>query len=393
VFRRSAPKVRLLAGPIIAALAAASLVLARLFTSGNPFDEMWAEDGKIFLAQAGHLSSFAETYAGYAHTLPRVLALLGHQLPVAYWASYAVLASSLVVGALAAFVFAAAREVTRSAAAAVVAAASLALTPALMFETLGSLANLQWFLLPATLWAVLLPAARMSRTAGLVALTAAASTPLAVLLLPAALLVHRRDALRQRSVQGLLVGALIQLALIGFGQSAEGGPDRRPGLPADAGSEFLTHFGGTDVGSPALTWAALGATAFIVAAGVLRGGALRQHVWAAVGSGLLVLSVTTVVSGGMASRYIASASMLLFAGVAITVATFRWALLGVAVLAVVAVAAFPAHLIKFSGPSWSEGVSTWSRACSGGARSASIPVGPAGWGEASIACTQHRGGV
>lgn len=361
------------------------LVLARLLLTGYPFDAMWAEDGRVFFAGADRLSSFAETYAGYAHTLPRVLAFLGRAaLPIGSWAPYAVLASSAVVGALAAFVYAAARATTGSTAVAAGAAAALALTPSLMYETLGSLANLQWFLLPAALWAVLLPAGRLRWSAPTVAAVAALSTPLVVLLLPAALLVHRRGVLRARPVQAVLAGTAVQLLLIAGGPSAGGGPERRMGLPADAGTALLSQVAGA--GSRGLGWAVVGAVAVSLAVGAWYGTGLRAPLAAAVGSGVLVLLATTWVSGMMASRYVAAASMLVLTGLAVAVGASRWTLPGLAVVGVVAWVAFPADPYRLSGPSWDAGVAGWAAACTAGAAQADIPVGPAGWGVATIAC-------
>lgn len=387
VFRATPFRARLIARCVLAGVTTTGLVLARLFVTADPLDKMWAEDGKTFLANADRLSSFTESYAGFGHALLRVLAFVGGQLPVPYWAAYAVLASSCVVGALAAFVYAAARELTGSAAAAWLAALSMALTPALAFETLGSITNLQWYLLVAALWALLLPPDTLRRTAAVVSGVTAATTVLAVLLLPAALVIHRRRVLRVRAVQALLAGLLFQAVVLLFGTSEPGGPERHPGLPEGMGQQLFRHLGGARVEWPALTWAAIAGVAIALAVGWRFGGTLRPHLAAAVGTGVLLLFATTFASGEMASRYIAAASMLVLAGVAVAAGTSPWAITALGALTAVAVIAFPAHMIKFSGPSWSAGVAEWARQCDAGASEATIPVSPPGWGEARVNCS------
>lgn len=378
-----------LVAPVLVGMLTSALILARLFATGDPLDRMWAEDGKTVLANGGRLSSFTESYAGYAHLLLRTLGFVGALLPVPWWSEYAVLASTLVVGALAAFVYAAARALTGSATAAALAALALALTPALAFEVLGAIANLQWYLLVAALWALLLPARSLRWTAAVVAGVAAASTVLTVLLLPAALLVHRREVLRVRAVQALLLGLGYQALVIAFGSAESGGPARRRGFPEDVGTTLLLHLGGTRVESPVVTLLAVAGVLVVLALGWWRADHLRPELAAAVGSGVLVLVFTTYVSGEMASRYIATASMLILAGVAIAVSRFTWSLPALGPLAAVAVLAFPVHTIKFSGPSWAAGVEAWAQQCDAGASSADIPLSPPGWGEARVSCA-HR---
>ena len=46
----------------------------------------WAEDGHIFFSEAYNLglTSFITTYAGYLHTIPRIIAYSTLHLPYAY---------------------------------------------------------------------------------------------------------------------------------------------------------------------------------------------------------------------------------------------------------------------------------------------------------------------
>jgi signal transduction histidine kinase len=128
------------------------------------------------------------------------------------------------------------------------------------------------------------------------------------------------------------------------------------------------------------------AIALVLAVGIGSAGDLREPVVAAAGSAVLLLFTTTWISGEIASRYVAAASMLVLVGVALAGGISRWALPGITVVAVAAVVAFPAHAIKFSGPSWDAGVAAWSAACAAGAPRADIPVGPGAWGVATISC-------
>jgi hypothetical protein len=191
---------------LTAATLVASAIVGRLLMRGNPFAFIWAEDGKVFLAGGVHAGSMVHRYAGYGHLVPRVLAAVGAHLPLAGWAAFAVLAAAATVGVLAAFVRWAAETVTGSALSGWVAAAALAVTPALNLETLGSLANLQWFLLAASLWAFFLRCDRGRWASALVTGLTAASTPLIILLLPAAVLSHRLRAWRAPAVWGGALG-------------------------------------------------------------------------------------------------------------------------------------------------------------------------------------------
>ena len=106
------------------------LALARLLIRGDVFNRVWAEDGKVYLSDAERhgLASLSYVYAGSLSTAPRVLAIAGEALPIRDYATYSVLASALVVGALAAFVYLTAAKVLGSAWA-VVPALGMALAP------------------------------------------------------------------------------------------------------------------------------------------------------------------------------------------------------------------------------------------------------------------------
>ncbi|HEX6920357.1 MAG TPA: hypothetical protein VF314_09025, partial [Actinomycetes bacterium] len=118
--------------PAAVTITAAGLSLARLAATGDPFRTVWGEDGTVFLAEAQDdpAGSIITTYAGYAHLAPRLVALAGSMLPVSWWAALATLTSVAAVGALAGFVFVAAKRVTGRTRAALVAAAGLPLAGA-----------------------------------------------------------------------------------------------------------------------------------------------------------------------------------------------------------------------------------------------------------------------
>jgi hypothetical protein len=289
---------------------------------------------------------------------------------------------------LAVFVRWAAEAVTGSVVTGWVAAAALALTPALNLETLGSLANLQWFLLATSLWALFLPPDRGGWAAAAVTGLTAASSPLIVLLLPAAVLVHRLRIWRAPAAWGAAAGLVYQVLVIRFGPVDPGGPVRARGIPRDTSSKLLDHVAGVNVTGHLLAWGTVCAVAALVLLGLWRAAGLRLLIAASVGTAMVFLMAVVWYSGGEASRYTAAASMLAAAGIAVAVgACGRLALAPFLVVAMAAFVALPADPIKFIGPGWHTSVAGWRSTCAKtGAATAQIPVAPPGWGSATVAC-------
>ena len=360
----------------------AGLSLARLLMTGPAFDRVWAEDGAIFYSDAVRhgVGSIGLNYGGYAGVVPRLLAQLGTAFPERIFAPYAVIASVLTQGTLAAFVQRVAWRTTGSLAASLTAAGALALAPALRGEALGNLANLQWFFLIAAAWALAMPltSSRLAHgAAAAVGLLAALTTPLAVILIPIAFLRHGKGAGKTPANLALLVGLAIQLLLILGGGKSEANP--QPRHPAMHVVEYATTFFSEAAGPAVAPWrvAMLLGAAVIVAMAVLcvRASSARFAVGIAV-TGVVLFGVSSTLTGAAESRYSAVAAMFLVSAAAIAwsgkPSTLSWALL--ALLAVQAGLAFPAVQQRLSGPSWSQQVA----ACTS-ARTTSIAVSPAGW--------------
>jgi hypothetical protein len=86
----------------VVGLVAVACVRYRLLTAGDALDRVWAADGAVFLADArAHgIGSLIAEYSGYAHLIPRLLALMGLPPPLGPLAAFTVLAVATVVGLL-----------------------------------------------------------------------------------------------------------------------------------------------------------------------------------------------------------------------------------------------------------------------------------------------------
>ena len=370
-------------------LVVAGLVLARLQIRGDAFDHVWAEDGKVFLGDAERhgLASVSYAYAGYLQTLPRVLAVAGKALPIRDYATYIVLVSALVVGALAAFVYLTAANVLGSAAWAAAPALGMALTPALAISSLGDLANLQWFLIFAAFWAMLVPP-RGTRpyVATIVAGLAALTSPIAVLVAPVAVVAHgRRDTLRSWPLLALLGGEVIQVIGIAFGSRSSGGP-ARAGISLSTATSVVGNLFRGVLGP------ASGPGSVRILAGVVIGALLvlawslasRQRLltnlsWT---TGLLIYCVTSAITGHSEARYIAMAGMFMIAGIACLGPRLdrRAAVASLLLLLLLCLVSFPASGYRLSGPSWSAAIAQHDTECRRLRLAATdVPLSPPGW--------------
>lgn len=363
----------------VVGLAGVVLVLARLFVAGDVLDRVWAEDGAVFLVDAREhgLGSLFYEYSGYGHLVPRVLAWFGSLLPLEAYASFAALASAVVAGYLAWYVFGVAQRVTSSLVWGVVAGLALVLAPAYRVEALGNLANLQWFLLPAAVWAVVDP--QRNRTLAVVVVIAAATTsPLAVLVLPTFFLVHGRAGWRHPVLVALGVGLLWQ-ALIRFagpGSAANPAP-REPGAYAGMVLDVFRQAGGVEP--------------FVV--GVVMVGALVA-VWAWVGrrnraagallvAAVLFMVVPSVLNGSVQPRYVACGFVILVGAACVAAQKLGRVPAGVlgAVLVLGAVAGFAVDPYRVSGPVWSAEADSPCRE-----HSREVRLSPEGWGSIRLSC-------
>ena len=113
------------------------------------YAHLWAEDGAVFLSSSLHTgwAALSEPYAGYFHTIPRLLALATLRVfPLAWFPHVIALACyGITAAAFATVASADYREVVPSDGARVIAACAFCFATGLL-EVLGNLTNLHWIL-------------------------------------------------------------------------------------------------------------------------------------------------------------------------------------------------------------------------------------------------------
>jgi hypothetical protein len=214
---------------IQAAVAVAAGAAAGLLRQpgAGAMDTVWAEDGKIFLADATNKSFFralAESYNGYYQAVPRLLAEPASLLPASWAAGFLAIESALVTALFALIVYVASGAQLRSRLARFVAAA-IAVVPAVgMADVPNSLANVHWPGLYALFWILLwVPAGRAGRIVGtVVAILVCATNILAVVFVPLALLraLVRRDRHSIVLTAGVTLGVTVHLLGLALGASS-----------------------------------------------------------------------------------------------------------------------------------------------------------------------------
>ena len=382
----------IVAGAVGATVAA--LLVTRLLVTGNALDQVWAEDGAVYLADfTKHgLPSLGYVYAGYLQLPSRLMVLLGLALPLRDFSAWCVLSSSVVVGLLAAFSFLAVRRVTGSPTWAAVAGLSMALVPALSLESMGALANLQWFLIPAAFWALLLPTqpgARLRAGAVVVALAAALASPLAVFALPATL-VHGRRAVRSWPAWALLVGLAGQVLGGRFAPATNRTAPRARHLSAHDVKAMVRGLLGPGVvpGHHLLTLL-LVVLAVTVLAAVTLSSSRSPAAGVMLATALVFYGFSSYVNGHATPRYAGCASILII-GAFVLQAPAAKPLAAAAVFAVpvgLAILSFPAQPYRVSGPSWTASAALVERACSTSSTyTADAPIGPVHFGVARLVC-------
>ena len=178
---------------------------------------LWAEDGRTFLHTAAVVPLFeavARPYAGYLHTVPRLIASwVVFTTPIEGWAQAMTAYSCLIAGFVAVTVFVFAHPVIPSIPLRAALAGVGILAPALPREVLGNVANLHSLFLWLATWLVL-GRARSRRVAvlgGVAALLAAATEIQCLFLLPV-VPCALRDPRRRPIGAGLLIGGALQIA-------------------------------------------------------------------------------------------------------------------------------------------------------------------------------------
>jgi hypothetical protein len=404
------------------------VALSLLRQSGTPaWRTLYAEDGFVFLREQRllGLDALRQSYAGYLHTTPRLVAMLGGGLPLSWASGYFSVAAAVVTAGAAAVQFHLTRHIIRSTMLRALLAAGLVLTPVLGLEVLNSTAYLLWPLTVVSFWVLLVrPRTWVDATlAAIVVFLALASQPVCVVLLPlVAVAAWRREARSLVVVGAYAGGALVQLiGVLGAegGESSLGG-----GVESSLRGFGLRVFGGAWLGEPWLrsSWLALGsalvvvvtlATVALLAVLLMRCDAEGRapavvaltycFVFAAaaeVGRGGVLGSPTTGTWSRIDTRYIVVPVLLLVGAVVILVDHARVAvrtgrvLRGAVALqmVVLAVVGFRVSGFRSHGPEWATSVAAASHRCAGRppATVVSVPLTPRGL-TVALPCRLLRG--
>ena len=386
----------------------ASLSLVRLALAGGSLNRVWAEDGTVFLSGAlrhGFLGSIGTSYRGYQLLAPRLLTGLVVLFPIQTAGTVIAVLTAICVALLATFVFVASSALVPSRLARGAIALALVMLPVARVEVVGNLANLQWPLLFAAFWAVMLvdapPALRRSGivVAGLAALTC----PISLVYVPIAgfKLAHARTRADRQIPVVLLAGCLAQFVVmvVAASQRTFGHPLHSPlqiiwqyfrwTLPGSiAWPDRLTPSTGTIVFSALIL-------VTLVALGLSHArAAIRRYDKALLAIGCSVATFAApVYLSGTTTRYVYVPALFVISAVAMLLPDR-----GVTPLAVVAILlgvwtlSLPATSYRVSGPTWTQSV----RAAAGDCRSThptvAVPVAPVTdgqpWGYARIPCTR-----
>jgi hypothetical protein len=197
------------------------------------WDSLYVEDGQVFLAQAidQHAwDTLATSHLGYLHTAARAITEIATWLPLEHAPLVMSLLTSLTVALLAAYVFEASGAWIASPLLRGVLAIAVVLVPVTARDIAGTVANLHWYLIYASFWAVVNPWRSRGWLAAstLLVLTSTLTDPLTVVLLPLALLPAaraRRDRTTWLVPGAIAFGLLVQLVLRDEGAERVGGVD------------------------------------------------------------------------------------------------------------------------------------------------------------------------
>ena len=257
------------------------------------WDSLYVEDGQVFLGQAldQHVwDTLATSHLGYLHTAARAITEAATWFPLEHAPLIMGLLTSLTIALLAAYVFEASGAWIASPLLRGVLAIAFVLVPVTSRDIAGTVANLHWFLIYASFWAVVNPwrGRGWLAVSTLLVLTSTLTDPLTAVLLPFAAALALRDRPDRRAwiVPGAIVlGLVVQLALRDEGAERVGGVDvgAIPRIFAErvtssllAGDQHLHDVFGGQTGSP-FAWASLALIVTAVAAGVWRLRGRRRH--------------------------------------------------------------------------------------------------------------------
>lgn len=399
----------------------------------SPADFLWAEDGHNFLAGALRhplWHEFFVPYGGYLQAVPRLIGAGAAALPLRYAAAFFAVTSALVRVCLAWLVYRGAAGHLPSRAIRLLLAAVVVLLPTGNFETLDDANNLHWFLFYGLFWLLLWrgPNRRWAGWAlGLIALLAAASEPVALLLAPLAALRAWSLPRRQQAASfGYAVGLAAQAVAVLTGPqrgtmspapiaTAAGAWLVRGPLTALVGNTEAAHLfrlagylpaaAAAAVFALLLVWAARrpGPTRWLAVSALLLSvlvfGLIVFYDWLPVLApstpgvvfpgerynvvpDLLLLTVTAAGLQGLASRRRGSRRKRAPA----FDLSFVLALLAVAgALATGVVTTFGQPSARTQGPSWRAALASARHSCAGKATVAKVAIEPPGW-YAAISC-------
>jgi hypothetical protein len=165
--------------------------------------QLWAEDGTVFLQQVinrGAFPPFGNAYAGYYLFLPRAIGALAAAAPIREAAFSMWLGTAVIVGWCAATIYAESKSRLTTFPTRALLALSIVLLPALGLEAIGSVSDLQYTLLFTSLIALIGTSPSRGHQVNRVAIVIATAitTPLALLLAPFAFLRVLRARGRRR---------------------------------------------------------------------------------------------------------------------------------------------------------------------------------------------------
>jgi hypothetical protein len=179
-------------------IAATAATLAWFRFSASSRDILWAEDGRNFLQNAidkGPFGALFVPYAGYLHTLPRIIAGLTVMFaPVRDYALWMTAGSCVAAGVMAALVFVCSSAIVRWVPARLMLSGLTVLVPLASREVLGNTANLHSLVLWTLCWVLIYRPRSRAGSIGLAVFTLlGAMTEIQSLALLPLLLFHRTN--------------------------------------------------------------------------------------------------------------------------------------------------------------------------------------------------------
>ncbi|MFD0819106.1 hypothetical protein ACFQ0D_12515, partial [Micromonospora zhanjiangensis] len=372
-------------------------VLSLLRQAGaGALDTLWAEDGRVFLADAAArstLDALATPYGGYFNTVPRLLAEVMVWFPADRAAAVAAVEAAVVTSVLALVVFTACRSHLTEVPLRLLVSVPMVVVPVGMAEVPNSISYLHWPLLYTSLWMfVWVPASRTGRlVATAVVVLTVLSDLLALVFVPLAV---ARWYVRRDRHSALLAGVLVVGLGLQFGTMALGVNQRGPAFapprpdPVWALLEFVLRpvpqavlgerlvSGRIDAGYLPVAMLGWLVVAAVVVVALRR---LSRPDWplaAVLAGGALALYVESLIGGGQSIvRYAVAPALMTLAALAALVRPARddrpgrwksvpmYALVGL--LTVVCAVNLRTHNARADGPPWHTTLAEARAVCAG----------------------------